>query len=260
MRIITWSENQNEQTKSTELLKTLKNVYKKLHKSKRHGNFLEKCIAHRVTPNFIKLPVTAYKHLSKKETKKIEKREIEKELNIQKNKMSNLENEFENKLLTFKLTFNNNYEYEISLQNLKSSVQRSEKYSDEKRDKKLKALLNVRFSEFSKVEIYNLSTTLIPDEVKSILQLGKSLAIGGSPRGSNNFVAIENLFNSFQKYGRNNKIGEKILEEIHAHTILKGLDLEKSFTSDPRAHKLSNFLRENKHLVLLNVDKSRMFY
>ena len=41
--------------------------------------------------------------------------------------MSNLENEFENKLLTFKLTFNNNYEYEISLQNLKSSVQRSEK-------------------------------------------------------------------------------------------------------------------------------------
>ena len=69
-------------------------------------------------------------------------------------------------------------------------------------------------------------------------------------------MAIENLFNTFQNYGRENKINEKILEEVHAHTILTGLDLEKSYTSDPRAHKLVKFLNENKNLVLLNVDKS----
>ena len=94
------------------------------------------------------------------------------------------------------------------------------------------------------------------EEIKSFLQLGKGSAIGGSPMGLNNFVAIENIFNSVQKYGRENKISKKNLEKIHAHTILTGLDLEKTFTSDPRAHKLLAFLRENKHLVPLNVDKS----
>ena len=102
----------------------------------------------------------------------------------------------------------------------------SERYSDNKRDQKLKTLLDNRFTKFSTVKIYNLTSTIIPEEIKSILKLGKRLAIGGSPRGSNNFLAVENLFTSFQKYGPENKMSEKILEEIRAHTILTGLDLE----------------------------------
>ena len=52
------------------------------------------------------------------------------------------------------------------------------------------------------------------EEIKSFLQLGKGSAIGGSPMGLNNFVAIENIFNSVQKYGRENKISEKILRKF----------------------------------------------
>ena len=120
----------------------------------------------------------------------------------------------------------------------------------------MKALLDNRFTEFSTVEIYNLTSTIIPEEMKSILKLGKGLAIGGSPRGSNNFLAVEDLFTSFQKYGRENKMSKKMLEEIRAHTILTGLDLEKCYTSDPRAQKLLKFLKQNQQITLLNVDKS----
>ena len=102
----------------------------------------------------------------------------------------------------------------------------------------MKALLDNRFTEFFTVEIYNLTSTIIPEEMKSILKLGKGLAIGGSPRGSNNFLAVEDLFTSFQKYGRENKMSKKMLEEIRAYTILTGLHLERCYTSDPRAQKL----------------------
>ena len=130
MRIIHRSEYQNKEKIITELLKTFRNGYKKLHKSYRHENFLEKCLSHRVTSNFISLPTIAYKHLSKEEIRKIEKRQIEEESKTQKIRISTLKSEFENNILTFKLTFNNNYDYEISPQNLKSSLQRSEKFSD----------------------------------------------------------------------------------------------------------------------------------
>ena len=51
-------------------------------------------------------------------------------------------------------------------------------------------------------------------------------------------------------------MSEKMLEEIRAHIILTGLDLEKCYTSDPRAQKLLNFLKQNRQITLLNVDKS----
>ena len=185
MRIITRSENQNMQRENHELLKSLKNVYKKLHKSTRHLDFLEKCISHRVIPKFVSLPESASKHMSKEETFTIEKRKVEAEIKNQKNRISFLENQYDNEILTFKLTFKINYEYENALKDLKNSVHRSERFSDEKRDKKLKQLINLRFTEFSTVEIYNLSSTDIPDDVKSILNLGRNLAIGDSARGSN---------------------------------------------------------------------------
>ena len=49
---------------------------------------------------------------------------------------------------------------------------------------------------------------------------------------------------------------ENILLTFRAHTILTGLDLEKCYTSDTRAHKLLHFLKQNPQLTLLNVDKS----
>ena len=84
MRIITRSENQNMQRENHELLKSLKNVYKKLHKSTRHLDFLEKCISHRVIPKFVSLPESASKHMSKEETFTIEKRKVEAEIKNEK--------------------------------------------------------------------------------------------------------------------------------------------------------------------------------
>ena len=74
-----------------------------------------------------------------------------------------------------------------------------------------------------------------------ILKLEKAHAIGGSPRGSNNFLAVEGSFTSFQEYGRENGLSEKILEEVRAHKILTRFDPEKTYPSDPRAQKLIQF-------------------
>ena len=63
----------------------------------------------------------------------------------------------------------------------------------------------------------------------------------GVSEGSNNFLNVEGLFTSFQEYCRKNSMSEQILEEIRAHTILTGLDLENTYTSDHRAQKLLQF-------------------
>ena len=256
MRILNRSENQNDNQKIYELQKTLEHTYRKLHKSKQNDTFMKKCLWHRVTPKNCKIPDRLKKYQSKEETRKNERREIEKKIQINKNEVTILENKFENTLLTFRSSFKLTVNYETAVFNIKSKIHRSERNSDNKRERKFKNLLDNRFSSFSTVEVYNLTSTIIPEEVISILKLGKGLAIGGSPRGSNNFLAVEGLFNSFQAYGRENKMNEKILEEVRAHTILTGLDLEKCYTSDTRAHKLLHFLKQNPQLTLLNVDKS----
>ena len=93
-------------------------------------------------------------------------------------------------------------------------------------------------------------------EVASILQMGKNYCVGGSSRGSNNYVEIQNIFMKFRDYCRNLKIDEAIIENVRCHSVLITQDLESTYTYDKRIGQLLSFMRQNPEIVIINVDKS----
>ena len=117
----------------------------------------------------------------------MEIRKLEQKIKDQKRKISIFESQFQNNLDSLKLTFKNTLEFDYDIQNIKTRIHRSESFCDNTRDKKLKALINNRLTEFSTVEIHNLTSITILSEILDIFKSGNAHAIKGSPRGSNNF-------------------------------------------------------------------------
>ena len=86
--------------------------------------------------------------------------------------------------------------------------------------------------------------------------MGKNYCVGGSSRGSNNYVEIQNIFLKFREYCRNNDINESIIGNVRCHSELITQDLETTRTYDERIGKLINFMKDNNQIVIVNVDKS----
>ena len=86
--------------------------------------------------------------------------------------------------------------------------------------------------------------------------MGKNFCVGGSARGSNNYVEIQNIFTKFRDYCRSLNISESIIENVRCHSVLITQDLECCKTYDKRIGSLLKFLRENSNIVIINVYKS----
>ena len=86
--------------------------------------------------------------------------------------------------------------------------------------------------------------------------MGKNFCVGGSARGSNNYVEIQNIFTKFRDYCRSLNISESIIENVRCHSVLITQDLECCKTYDKRILSLLKFSRENSNKVIINVDKS----
>ena len=69
-------------------------------------------------------------------------------------------------------------------------------------------------------------------------------------------MAIQDLFDKFQEYGRAHSISETILENIRAHSVLIAHDLEVTKTYDKRVGQLFRFMKENPEVCIVSVDKS----
>ena len=240
---------------TTGLINDLKLTHKKIHKADKAIFFIEKCLQHNVQPKFCKLQVGLKKHLNKDEIYNIQQRDLKAELQNQKNLISFLNNNFTALTLDYQLTTKNNLEFETTIRNIKNEVYRSEAKNDLKREKKLRLLINEKSKNYSKVEVYNLSSKTIPEEIISFLSMGKNLSLGGSARGSNNCCEVDKLFSYFQNHARQNEINEENIVKIKCNSTFSAFDLEKTNTYDKRSNELRTFLRNDPDLCLLNVDK-----
>ena len=88
------------------------------------------------------------------------------ELQNQKKLSPLLKNNFEAVTLDFQLITNNKLEFESSIKNIKNEICRTEAENDKKRDKKFRLLRNEKSRNFSKVEVFNISSKTIPEEIK----------------------------------------------------------------------------------------------
>ena len=103
----------------------------------------------------------------------------------------NAENNFN--ALCSKLRFNCKTisEFNENLAFIENTVHQSEKADDRKRSLKLKNLIpSVKNATFNQAEIHNLTSVVLPDDVESLLKMGKFFCVGGSARGSNNYLEI----------------------------------------------------------------------
>ena len=140
--------------------------------------------------------------LNKDEIFKVQQRNLQDELKYKKNLLPVLKNTYNNLLLKFKKTTRSIYEYESFISKTKNEINFSEAKNNEARDRKLRLLISEKFKNFSKAEVFNLSSKKIPDEIINFLSLGKNFNIGGFSQGSNNFCEIDKLSNYFEYFAR----------------------------------------------------------
>ena len=242
--------------KTDGLIYTLKNNYRKIYKMQKAITFIEKCLTHTVQPKFAQIQVGLMQVLRKDEIFTIQQRNIKKELKKHKDTLPLIQNEFNTYILDFKKTFSNNFDFEKSISSIKNEIHFTERDNDQKRDRKLRLLINEKSKSYSKVEVFNLSSKIIPENIIEFLSLGRNHAVGGLSQGSNNYCEVEKLFSNFQDHARKNGINEENIIKIKCDSTYTAMDLEKSQTYDERCGLLKTFLRQNEDICLLNVDKS----
>jgi hypothetical protein len=137
------------------LIHNLKLIYRKIHKNERAIRFIELCLEHGVQPKFCKVQEALESQFNKDEIHNIQ-RNLKTELQKQRNLMPLLKNNFGAVILDYQLTTKNNFEFESS-------------ENDRKRDRKFRILINEKSRNFSKVEVFNLSTKTVPVEIINFL-------------------------------------------------------------------------------------------
>ena len=152
------------------------------------------------------------------------------ELQNQKINLLNAENSFNQICLNLKSTCRTLYEFENHLNFIKSHVVKNEKFDDNKRYKKLDRLVSEAKRDYNRAKIHNFTTLTIPHDIKSILEMGKNYCVGGSARGSNNYVEIQSIFLKFRDYCRSLNINETIIENVRCHSVLIAQDLKTTHT------------------------------
>ena len=144
------------------------------------------------------------------------------------------------------------------LKSLKNSVRRQERVGDRKRQEKLRKLIRSREEDRpkNKAEVINFTSLEIPDSVKKALEFGHTRGISSPPSDISNYLAIESLFKEFQTEARKNEIPETEIEILRSHCVLLGQELRSCYSNDSHGKAISQFLRKNQDVVILNVDKS----
>ena len=145
--------------------------------------------------------------------------------------------------------------------NIKNSVFKSEKYNDEKRDRKLNNLKNQNIFPYNSAIIYNETGVNIPSDILSLLHMGNNFSVGGSTRnhGSKIFIELNKIFEIFRKNGRKLGISELNIEYIRSHISLCGTDVSSCFTTDPRIASYFEFRKNNPEIIVLSADKTQDF-
>jgi hypothetical protein len=99
-------------------------------------------LEHTVQPKFVQLPKGLKQHLNKDKVYKVQQRNLKAELKNQKNILPILKNTVNTLLFDLKKTKKNNFEYESFLKTTNNIIYNSEAKNDEKRDRKLRFLIN----------------------------------------------------------------------------------------------------------------------
>ena len=115
---------------------------RKVHKAQKAIFFIEKCLEHTVQPKFVQLPKGLKQHLNKDKVYKVQQSNLKAELKNQKNILPILKNTVNTLLYDLKKTTKNNFEYESFLKTTNNIIYNSETKNDEKRDRKLRFLIN----------------------------------------------------------------------------------------------------------------------
>jgi hypothetical protein len=78
-------------------------------------------------------------------------------------------------------------------------------------------LNNENSKKFYKVEVFNLSSKTLPDEIIEFLSMSKTNAVVGSSQGSNKYCEVEKLSTHFQSHARINGLDEESVIKINSN-------------------------------------------
>ena len=202
-------------------LRELENFMRKIHKNKQHINFLETCLYKDALPNFTLLPQQTINKL-KLNIHQIKQYRTNILIDALTNQNSNLiyfSQHYENISLKFQRT-NNDFRKILAI--LHSRIVQSEKENDDRRDYKLKRLINPTNNyNDPNIEVFNYSSQDIPENILSILKRGIFNGVGGYNKKTAVLAKFEYFFTSWKKHAEKKNINFFKINKIRSQIFLE---------------------------------------
>ena len=240
------------------LIKKYERLFRKLHKSNGHVIFLTECSKRSILPKFTEISAETIIRLGLKKPfiSKYRLDQLQMRLDDQLEKNQNLIYEINHTYsLLSTLIHQNNLNPLIT--SIKFKVKNKEKSNDSRRSTKLDLLLKNKNPEnYAKISITNFTKNnqIIPENIKTILELGISNPIGGIPDKTQILHKTETVFSHWLSYAQKLEITPFKIAEIRSLVTLEMQKLNRCSTPNSDFKDLRLFLEQNKNLIFLEID------
>ena len=244
------------------LIKKYEKIFRKLHKSDGHVIFLTECSKRSVLPKFTQISAETINQLRLKKPNILKYREKQLQIKLDEQLEKNLD-----------LIYELNYTYSLlsslihhsnlnkTITNIKYKVRNKEIPHDLRRQKKLDFLLknNSKNENYAEITITNFTKNndIIPDNIKQILNLGIKNPMGGIANKTQILHKSESLFSHWLDYAQKSEINSFKIAEVRSLLTLEMQKLHKCNTPNSDCKDLKQFLNQNKHILFIEIDKSK---
>ena len=230
-------------------------ISRKLYRSRKHRTFLENCLNANVFPKFTTPSISASKYFKPQEITKAAFRNLKKELEAQNEKIKSLSSEL-TVIYNYLLSTYPFPEISKNIKNINLSIRKQESRNDQNRIKKFHNLKG-SINKTVKLEVHNFTNLTIPDEILVILEKGLHNPTGGSPNIHNILIEFEALFQKLEKFADQKNLTFIKKHEMRARIYLCFTELTKCSSKNNDTKIITDFLNENKDILILPLDKNK---
>ena len=139
-----------------------------------------------------------------------------------------------------------------------SRIVQSEKENDDRRDYKLKRLINPSNNyNDPNIEVFNYSSQDIPENILSILKRGIFNGVGGYNKKTAVLAKFNSFFSSWKKHAEKKNINFFKINKIRSQIFLEFEKFCNSTTKTEDSKILKEYLDENPQILVCPVDKSK---
>ena len=232
----------------------------KRHRAEKSYNFLVRCQNSNTLPffTFIKKDIVQRCRLSPHQIYNIRTDHLNHEIATQLHRLQYNRHKYTDSLNQIKnvCSFSDRLSNNV-VNYINSQIRKNESKTDTRRNRKFNLLKQKHTSKAETITIFNHSDITIPDTVKSALEYGYELAVGGKPRSFNILSSFDQLFRKWQKYARSQQISPFIILDVRSQMYFHARQLCNCFNINRRVKILDDFFNLFPELIIMKVDKSK---